>query len=609
MSPPRRQAPRSGRGSGIPGSDPNVTSYRFEDLASRPLEQVSSRMPALADQASAVLSMPVEGTGPTSSSPASPSTALYSEGSAAPPEMQVMSVPLPTDPRSAVSSSDVGDRPFARVNQSSPVPQSTDVLSQPAPTLGPSVSRLAEVPVARRGGGGGGAVAAAQRTAAQNRAEYRAAGQAPEDTFSIPLAEREGRINETRAQGLESQSSVVGQQNAAAQQAEAARQARMQQAEADIDRRISEVENMRVDPNNWFSSRGVVGSIGAAIAVGLGAAAQSLQGNGPNNALGIINSAIDRDIAAQNENMRNAGMRLSNRENALGRLRQQFGDQRSAEEAFRARSLMIAENQVNAMMSRAQTPTQQEALAQTAQSLQAAREGHAANIRAHQLQLTAQQDAAAIAAAQRAAGAGRRRELPATSENLAQRDNFYRSLVSNGMSAEEANARTAQAWPIAGLGGIGNVTPVGSGATVGNQARVDAIVGLDSLARDLDAGADVAGTGLISSAAANTDGLTGVLARGVANTIGNGTQTDPRLTAAIGQFNEILKNRSGGAVTEAESVRANAELGNLVRPQTRTQLRQQINVTREAFARLEAAERAAAAANGGVAPRRPPTRR
>lgn len=158
---------------------------------------------------------------------------------------------------------------------------------------------------------------------------------------------------------------------------------RQQQLDAEVDR----VANIRIDPNNWFASRGTVGSIGAAIAVGLGAAAQSLQGgNGPNNALNIINAAIDRDMQAQTENMRNQGARLNDRRSSLSMLREMTGDDRAAREAFRMRSLQMAERQIEQAAQRAQTPQAREILADMQAQAFNAREAAAENYR-RQLEL------------------------------------------------------------------------------------------------------------------------------------------------------------------------------------------------------------------------------
>jgi hypothetical protein len=65
--------------------------------------------------------------------------------------------------------------------------------------------------------------------------------------------------------------------------------------------RAQELRQMHVDPQKWFKDKGTAGSILAAISMGAGAFAAAMPhtSNPTNQALGIINDAVNRDVNAQ----------------------------------------------------------------------------------------------------------------------------------------------------------------------------------------------------------------------------------------------------------------------------------------------------------------------
>lgn len=201
-------------------------------------------------------------------------------------------------------------------------------------------------------------------------ARYRSGGQpqaqtAQDNSYFDTIAAQGQRVQDARDAGNANANAMAERNNAQMQLQDQQQNDMLMERQRQLDEQVDQVANLRIDPNNWFASRGTVGSIGAAIAVGLGAAAQSLQGgNGPNNALNIINAAIERDMQAQTENMRNQGMRLQDRRSSLQQLRETFGSDRAAQEAFRMRSLQMAERQAEQAVQRAQTPQARELAAQ-----------------------------------------------------------------------------------------------------------------------------------------------------------------------------------------------------------------------------------------------------
>ncbi len=107
------------------------------------------------------------------------------------------------------------------------------------------------------------------------------------------------------------------------------------EARASIVRAADRLAQMRVDPGRYYRNAGVVGMLGNAIAVGLGAMGEAL-GGGPNVALQQINAAIDRDIASQEQDIATASEDVSNRRGILGDVQREMTTRQGAIEATRA---------------------------------------------------------------------------------------------------------------------------------------------------------------------------------------------------------------------------------------------------------------------------------
>jgi len=117
-----------------------------------------------------------------------------------------------------------------------------------------------------------------------------------------------------------------------------------------------EVASRRVEP---FLSRSTGARIGGAISIGLGAIGQGLQQAGgnreaQNTALGIINDAIDRDIAVQQANIENAQRGVRQREGIYQEMLASLGAEDQAVAATRAAMLTDVQNQVQAIATQAE---------------------------------------------------------------------------------------------------------------------------------------------------------------------------------------------------------------------------------------------------------------
>ena len=131
-------------------------------------------------------------------------------------------------------------------------------------------------------------------------------------------------------------------------------------ARRDIDDAVSEVTEMRINPNRMFhntSSRVV-----AAIAAGLGEFGRQLRGGGTNTALQIINSAIDRDIDAQKQAIRTAEVGVRMQESSYKRLIDLHGDDEKAELLTRQQALSFAKMKIGEITDRYKVPLEKSKL-------------------------------------------------------------------------------------------------------------------------------------------------------------------------------------------------------------------------------------------------------
>lgn len=143
---------------------------------------------------------------------------------------------------------------------------------------------------------------------------------------------------------LYQQSQVLDAQK---QQNEANRQEQLKQIQTTLQQKMDDYANMSIDPNkaNVFVNGSTGQKIGAGIALALGGIGSGLSGQ-PNLALQVINTAIDRDIDAQKNNIQKAGNAVTMQSNVYHDMLQTFGDERAAEAATKATLLQTAQIQL-----------------------------------------------------------------------------------------------------------------------------------------------------------------------------------------------------------------------------------------------------------------------
>lgn len=84
------------------------------------------------------------------------------------------------------------------------------------------------------------------------------------------------------------------------------------QRKQEVDDEVDQAMRREVNPNKWFEDRGVIGTIGAALAQALGAYGATL-GRTPNFTQQIIDQAVSRDVAAQRDAVERDGLRANNK--------------------------------------------------------------------------------------------------------------------------------------------------------------------------------------------------------------------------------------------------------------------------------------------------------
>ncbi len=128
--------------------------------------------------------------------------------------------------------------------------------------------------------------------------------------------------------------------------AEDIRQKALTKARTDISDAADMVLNSEIDPNRIYKSTGQ--KVGAALAMALGAAGSALTGT-ENGAMRILQTAIDRDIAAQRMEIDGLKFIVGQKQNAYSMLREQHGDDRKVEELMRAMAHQHIDNQIQAL--------------------------------------------------------------------------------------------------------------------------------------------------------------------------------------------------------------------------------------------------------------------
>lgn len=143
----------------------------------------------------------------------------------------------------------------------------------------------------------------------------------------------EKKLNERIQKAEDFRSRRLLAEKAELEEAETIRQNSIRDARIDISNATDMVLNSEIDPNRIYKSTGQ--KVGAALAMALGAAGAALTGT-ENGAMRILETAIDRDIAAQRMEIESLKFVVGQKQNAYSMLRDEHGDDRKTEEIMRA---------------------------------------------------------------------------------------------------------------------------------------------------------------------------------------------------------------------------------------------------------------------------------
>jgi hypothetical protein len=139
------------------------------------------------------------------------------------------------------------------------------------------------------------------------------------------------------------------------------RRRQMQQAqlagrERELDGILRDVGTQRVDSDSLFANGNTRNRASAAIGLIFAGLSDVFSGNNnaTNQVMGIINGAIDRDVADQRTNIANASQNVAQRKGMLGEMRTRFGNEEAAAQATRAAMLEDTARQVRALAAQAQ---------------------------------------------------------------------------------------------------------------------------------------------------------------------------------------------------------------------------------------------------------------
>jgi hypothetical protein len=238
------------------------------------------------------------------------------------------------------------------------------------------------------GGGGGTRLTRTETTQLRQQARPTTDAEAAELQSAAAeqdRAEREGMVALAReaeaeagaladtASAMQSAQSQLDALERRRQQAEQARQAELMRRQRALDTAASEVGSRQLDPGRMYAKGETRNRTAAAIGLVLGGLADAITGGeaGLTTALGIINTAIDRDIEAQRGNVTIAQQGLAAKQSLLDDMRRTFGDQQAAEEATRATMLEGVERQIQALRLNAASDAQRAALDRMLADIQA----------------------------------------------------------------------------------------------------------------------------------------------------------------------------------------------------------------------------------------------
>lgn len=207
-------------------------------------------------------------------------------------------------------------------------------------------ARLAQMHAGQPGGGGGGEPRASATVGSQVRLPgvVDPATQALVDQSDANVAGHQqnlaaGSMAQAEAE-IRARTGMGAAQVAAADQAarEAAeREGLLQERVGQLDQTLDRIRSREISVDHAFG--GGAGRAAAVVAVALGELGRAMTGGDTNQALAVINAAVDRNLRAQEANLTNERTAGFMESQALGQMRSIFRDEQAARDAARAMAL------------------------------------------------------------------------------------------------------------------------------------------------------------------------------------------------------------------------------------------------------------------------------
>lgn len=377
--------------------------------------------------------------------------------------------------------------------------------------------------------------------------EYDSRTESPLDR-DLRLADEQRRIEQRRAElaaiAAAEERDRVEAEIGARQQVENERRGATNAARDSYRRAADRAAALSIDPDGFYHSRGVGGTIASAIAIGLGGLSSAVSG-GPNVVYSMINDEIERDLAAQQQRIDSAFRRAEAEGTLYDMTRQEYADRNAAMDAARALALENVAAQVaerEASLGSEEARVNAEALAAQLRDAAAASRAEADRsetewqLRMRLLEARAREREAAAQRAERRAmgGAGGPRYEEPTETRL----NAANRLIDTGVAPAAAAASVGIDPAL--VGGAGRF------AEASNADSAGALAALSSALDEIE--------GLIPSRASGEDapgvGMTGMLPDFLLSD--EGRQMREALLNATALLGSL---RSGAAISASEAER------------------------------------------------------
>ena len=113
-------------------------------------------------------------------------------------------------------------------------------------------------------------------------------------------------------------------------------------------------DEAKINPNKYWEEKSTGSKIAATIGLALGAIGSAISG-GENQALKILNNAIERDVDAQKNNYNMSRNKLTDKQNAFQLAMKEFGDQNTALLASKSSALGVAELKLKEIAAKSQS--------------------------------------------------------------------------------------------------------------------------------------------------------------------------------------------------------------------------------------------------------------